>query len=134
MQPMVLQFRYLEMVQPNSSNTTTSSGNSSHSSSSPANSNLSNNYKVVTVKKTFSPDMVIGEIVSLLTKEFKISLQQTNNNNSNSNSNSDEYGLLYYMDAKTNFWLEETEKLATYDLYQKEVREIGSIYSNYMAK
>jgi hypothetical protein len=36
----------------------------------------------------------------------------------------DEYGLLYFLDVKTYFWLEETEKLAHYDLYQKPVRAI----------
>src|SRR5690348_16874207 len=106
MQPMTLQFRYIEILP--TTTTTASAGGTSNSGSKPStptNSNLgsnaSNNYRVVTVKKTFSSDMVIGEIVSLLMKEFKVP---------NTSSKEEEYGLLYYLDSKTNFWLEETEK------------------------
>ena len=54
--------------------------------------------------------MKIGEIVAELTMEFNPP-QIVN----------EDYGLFYFMDWKSNFWLEETEKLAKYDIVNKPV-------------
>lgn len=78
----------------------------------------------IIINKTFSPDMVCGEVISIILNElntnYKINLK--NSNIIENDEEIDEYGLYYWLDTKTNFWLEEAEKLGTYDLYKRKVK------------
>jgi hypothetical protein len=56
------------------------------------------------LEQTFSSDMTCIELISQLVQQFKL-------------PPSDDYGLLFFLDFKTNYWLDETHKLANYDLY-----------------
>jgi hypothetical protein len=62
--------------------------------------------------------MVCGEVISSLMNEFRPPRKDW-----------EEYGLYFFLDSKTNFWLDETEKLVKYDLYHKQVDSF-LVYSN----